>query len=55
MLEINLYSIMNSKVFGVIIGFNFLVAIVEYRFIDCKHMVEVERIQLCSTGEENAN
>ncbi len=55
MFEINVYSITNSKVFGVIIGFNFLIAIVEYRFIDCKHMVEVERIQLCNMGEKNAN
>jgi hypothetical protein len=46
---------MNSKVFGVIIGFNFLIAIVEYMFIDCKHMVEVERIQLRSMGGENTN
>ncbi len=55
MLEINIYSIIDSKVFGVTIGVNFLLAIVEQSFNDCKHMVEVERMQLGSTGGENEN
>ncbi len=55
MLEINVYSIMDSKVFGVIIGFNFLLTIVEQKFNDCKHAVEVEMIQLVSMGGENEN
>ncbi len=42
--EINVYSIIDSKVFGVKIGVNFLLAIVEERFNDCKHVVKVERM-----------
>jgi hypothetical protein len=34
MLEINIYSIMDSNVFGVTIHFNFLLAIVEEKFND---------------------
>jgi hypothetical protein len=40
MFEINVYSIIDSKVFGVKIGVNFLLAIVEERFNDCKHVVK---------------
>ncbi len=54
-LEINIYSIVDSKVFGVTIGVNFPLAIVEQRFNDCKHMVVVERMQLSSKSGENAN
>ncbi len=45
---------MDSKVFGVIIGFNFFFTL-EYKFNDCKHVVEVAWIQRGSTGGENAN
>jgi len=55
MLEINIYSIIDSNVFGVTIGVNFLLAIIEYRFNDCKHMVEVERIKLGNIGGKYAN
>jgi hypothetical protein len=55
MLEINIYSIIDSKVFGVKIGVNFLFAIVIERFNDCTHVVEDERMQLKSTGGKNAN
>jgi hypothetical protein len=50
MLEINIYSIIDFNVFGVTIGVNFLLAIIEYRFNDCKHVVKVERMQLGSIG-----
>jgi len=33
----------------------FFLAIVEWRFNDCKHIVEVERMQLGSMGGENSN
>jgi hypothetical protein len=36
MLDINMYSIIVSKVFGVTIGDNFLFAIVVERFYNCK-------------------
>ncbi len=55
MLEINMYSIIDSKVFGVTIGDNFLFSIVVKRSYDYKHMVEEERMQLGSTGAMNAN
>jgi hypothetical protein len=55
MLEINVYSIIDSKVFGVTIGVNFLFSIVIKRFNDCKHMVEEEMMQLKSIGGKNAN
>jgi hypothetical protein len=55
MLEINIYSMMDSKVFNVIIGFNFLLSIVEYKFNDCKHVLEVEMIPLASMDGEIAN
>jgi hypothetical protein len=54
-LEINIYSIIDSKVFGVTICVNFLLAIVKQRFNNCKHMVVVERMQLSSMNGENAN
>jgi len=54
-LEINIYSIIDSNVFGVTIGVNFLLVILEQRFNDCKHMVVVERMQLSRTSGENAN
>jgi hypothetical protein len=40
MFEINMYSIIDSKVFGVTIGENVFFAIGVKRFYDCKHMVE---------------
>jgi len=40
MLEINIYSIIDSKVFGVIVGNNFLFAIGVERSYDYKHAVE---------------
>ncbi len=40
MLEINMYSIIDSKVFGLTIGENFLFAIIVERFYDCKHVFE---------------
>ncbi len=50
-----MYSIIDSKVFGVTIGDNFLFSIVVKRSYDYKHMVEEERMQLGSTGAMNAN
>jgi hypothetical protein len=38
MLEINVYSIINSKVFGVKIGVNFPFTIVIKKLNDCKHV-----------------
>jgi hypothetical protein len=35
--------------------FQTFIAIVEWRFNDCKHMVEVERMQLGSMRGKNAN
>ncbi len=49
MFVINVYSIIDSKVLGLIIGDNFLFAIVVERFYDCKHAIEEERMQLGST------
>jgi hypothetical protein len=40
MLEINVYSSIDSKVFGMIVGDNFLFAIVVKRFYNYKHVVE---------------
>jgi hypothetical protein len=40
MLEINMYSIIDSKVFSVTVGDNFLFAIGVERFYDYKHMGE---------------
>jgi hypothetical protein len=50
-----MYSIIDSKVFGVTIGDNFLFSIVAKRFYNCKHMVEEKRMQLGNTGAKNAN
>jgi hypothetical protein len=50
MLEINVYSIIHSKVFGVTFGVNFFLPIVEYKFNYYKHVVEVERIQVGTKG-----
>ncbi len=55
MFEINMYSIIDFKVFGLIIGDNFLFAIVVERFYNCKHVVEEQRMQLGSTQTKNAN
>jgi hypothetical protein len=55
MLEINLYSIINSKVFGVIVGDNFLFPIGVERSYDYKHMVEEQKMQLGSTHVNDAN
>ncbi len=40
MLDINVYSIIVSKVLGAIVGNNFLFAIVVERFYNCKQVVE---------------
>jgi hypothetical protein len=55
MLEIKVYSIIDSNVFSVIVGDNFLFAIEVERFCDCKHVVEEQRMQLGSTHANNAN
>jgi hypothetical protein len=55
MFEINMYSIIDFKVFGLTIGDNFLFAIVVERFYNCKHMVEEQRMQLGSTQTKNEN
>ncbi len=55
MLEINVYSVINSKVFGLIVGVYLLLAIVKQKFNDYKHMVEVQRMQLGNKGGINAN
>jgi hypothetical protein len=47
MLEINVYSIIDSKVFGVKFGVNFLLAI-----SSCK--IEVSRLQAQCKGKNNA-
>jgi len=54
-LEINMYSIIDFKVFGVKLGDNFFFAIKVERFYNCKHAVEKQRMQLQSTCENNAN
>ncbi len=48
MLEINVHSIIDCKVFGVTFGVNFLLPIIELTFHDYKHVVEVERMKLGS-------
>jgi hypothetical protein len=55
MLVINVYSIIDSKVFLLIIGANYLFAIIIERFYDCKHEIEEERMQLRSTYANNSN
>jgi hypothetical protein len=55
MLDINVHLIIDSKVFGVTIGDNFLFAIIVKRFYNCKHVVEEKGIQLGSTRANNAN
>jgi hypothetical protein len=55
MLEINVYSTIDSNVFGVTIGDKFLFAIGVERFYNCKHTVEEQRMQLGSTCANNAN
>ncbi len=49
--EINVYLIIDSKVFGV----NFLLPIIKQRFHDYRHLVKVERMQLDNKGGINAN
>jgi hypothetical protein len=55
MLEINMYSIINSNAFSVIVVANFFFAIRVERFYDCKHVVELQRMQLRSICANNAN
>jgi hypothetical protein len=55
MFEINVYSIIDSNVFGVTIGDNFLFSIRVKRFYDYKHEVEEQRMQLRSTRANNTN
>jgi hypothetical protein len=55
MLEINMYPIIDSKVFGVIIGDNFLFAIGVERSYDYKHKIKEQKMQLGSTHANNAN
>jgi hypothetical protein len=55
MLEINVYSSIDSKVFGVTYGVNFLLPIIEYRFNYYRHVVEIKRMQVDSKGGVNAN
>jgi len=55
MLEINVYSIIHSKVFGVIVGDNFLFAIRVERFYHCKHSIKENKMQLKNTHANNAN
>jgi hypothetical protein len=50
-----MHLIIDSKLFGVTIGDNFLLAIIVKRFYDCKHVVEEQRMQLGSTRANNAN
>jgi len=50
---LNIYLVIDSKVFGVTIDVNFLFAIVIERFNNCKHVVEEERMQLRSTSGKN--
>ncbi len=47
-LDINVHSITNCKVFGVTFGVNLLLPIIELRFHDYKHVVEVENMKLGS-------
>jgi hypothetical protein len=46
MLEIKVYSIIVSKVFGVTIAINFRFAIVKYMFNNYKWVVVVEKMEL---------
>ncbi len=55
MFEINMYSIIDSKVFGVIVGDNFLFAIGIERSYDYKHTIEEQKMQLGSTHANYAN
>jgi hypothetical protein len=55
MLETKMYSIIDSKVFGLIVGDNFLFAIGVKRSYNYKHIVEEQRMQLGSTHANNAN
>ncbi len=55
MFEINMYSIIDSKVFGVIVGDNFLFAIGVERPSDYKHAVEEQKMQLGNTYANNAS
>jgi hypothetical protein len=55
MFEINVYSIIDSKVFGVTIGVNFLLPILKQRFDDCKHVVGVEMMQERNKIKVNVN
>ncbi len=52
---INVYSIIDSKVFGLTLGDKYFFATVVERFYDCKHVVEEERMQLGSLCANNAN
>ncbi len=53
MLKINVYSIIDSKVFGVIISVNFLFSIAIKRFNYYKHVVEEDALK--NIGGKNAN
>ncbi len=55
MLKINVYSIIDSNVFSVTVGDNFLFAIGVKSFYDCKHAVEEQRMQMGSIHANNAN
>jgi hypothetical protein len=52
MLEIKVYSIIVSKVFGVTIVVNFLFAIVKQKFSNCKWVVAIEKMELGSLNGE---
>jgi len=52
MLEIKVYSIIVSKVFGVTIVVNFLFAIVKEMFKNCKWVIAIEKLELSSSGGE---
>ncbi len=52
MLEIKVYSIIVSKVFGVTIVVNFLFAIVKQMFRNCKWVITIEKLELGSFGGE---
>jgi hypothetical protein len=43
-LDMNMYSIVFSKVFGVIVGNNFFFAIIVKRFYNCKQVVEKKQV-----------
>ncbi len=42
--DMNMYSIVVSKVFGMIVGNNFLFAIIVERFYNCKQVVERKKV-----------